>query len=166
MAEQISIELEPGLRIAWRLEDVRRGLSGGDPPALWSIDSGLGSRHSALRVLTAVTAPGTMLLLTALRPDGAGGHDVESPRAALIDGSGELTEVEEALVSTQYAADGTIARLGLELYREGEDFPLRGAGDAVESVSTDRGEYRHHEARLDFRLDGESGNAVYEILER
>lgn len=124
----------------------------------------LGAGHTALRVLTAATNEGSLLLVAATRPDGADGHDEENPQAILIAPSGEVKAIEEALVSTQYSASGTIERVGLELYPEGDDYPVRGAGDVVRTSATGEGSGRREQALLDFRLDGEAGSAILDIL--
>ena len=164
MAERIAIEAAPDLRITWDLDEVRAGLGADEAPALWSLDGTLGARHAALRVLTGMTAEGTIVLMAAARPADADGHDSEEPKAVLIDPSGDVTRIEEALVSTQYAGDGSIDRVGLELYRTGDDYPMRGAGDAESTAKDTHGDHSRERARLALRLDGESGTALYEIL--
>lgn len=164
MAERIAIEAAPDLRITWDLDEVRAGLGEGGAPALWSLEGALGAGHAALRVLTGMTSEGTIVLMAAARPADADGHDSEEPQAVLIDPSGDVTRVEETLVSTQYAGNGSIDRLGLEFYREGDDYPLRGAGDANTTAKGDQGDHTREGALLDFRLDGEAGTALYELL--
>jgi len=164
VAERFAVELEPGLRVTWDLDEVRAGLGEVEGPAIWKIEGALGAGCAALRVLTGMSSKGTILLIAAARPAEADGHDSEEPQAVLIDASGAVTRIEEALVSTQYAGDGSIDRLGLELYREGDDYPMRGAGDVESTARSGRGDHTHEEARLAFRLDGESGTAVYEIV--
>ena len=164
MAERFAVELEPGLRVTWDLDEVRAGLGEVEGPAIWKIEGTLGPGYAALRVLTGMSSKGTILLIAAARPAEADGHDSEEPQAVLIDASGDVTRIEEALVSTQYAGDGSIGRLGLELYRAGDDYPMRGAGDVEASRRTSQGEHTREEARLAFRLDGEPGTALYEIL--
>jgi len=164
VAERFAVELEPGLRVTWDLDEVRAGLSEGQAPALWTIEGTLDVGHAALRVLTAMSKDGTLLLMAAARPADADGHDSEEPQAAMIDASGDVTRIEEALISTQYAGDGSIDRLGLELYRAGDDYPLRAAGDAESTARASHGDHSREQARLAFRLDGESGTALYEII--
>ncbi len=165
MPDQASLEPAPGIRVVWDdLDGLRSGLSADEPLAGWRLEGELGSGHSALRVLSAATEKGTLLLLSALRPKDAGGHDQENPRAMIVARSGEVTEIEEALVSTQYAASGAIERVGVELYAEGDDYPLRGAGEVHAFSASDEGSVRREQATLAFRLDGESGAAVLEIL--
>ena len=82
----------------------------------------------------------------------------------LVSRSGEVKPIEEALVSTQYAASGRIERVGLELYAEGDDYPVRGAGDVRRATAGEEDNFRREQAWLDFRLDGEAGDAILDIL--
>ena len=165
MSQTATIELSPSLRVTWPLEDLRDGLDTGPIQGPWSIDGPLAPGFSALRVFTGLTERGRLLLVAAARPADVDGHDAEIVHAILLDRSGEPAPLEEALVSTQYTADGQIARIGLELYRESEDYPLRGAGDAIDAFFVSDSAHPHRVARLDFRLDGEGGTALYEIVE-
>ena len=165
MPDSAVLELAPGIRVAWDdLDQTRADLSAGEPSASWRLEGELGAGHTAIRVLTGSAGKGTLLLLAAARPDEADGHDAENPRAVLVSRSGETKAIEEALVSTQYSANGQIERLGLELYAEGDDYPVRGAGDARRATASDEGALRHEQAWLDFRLDGEVGDAILDIL--
>jgi hypothetical protein len=165
VAEGIALELAPGIRVAWDdLDETRAGLAADEPSAQWRLEGELGAGHTALKVLTASAGKGSLLLLAGARPDEADGHDAENPRAVLVSGSGELKAIEEALVSTQYSAAGAIERVGLELYGEGDDYPVRGAGDVRRASARDEGATRREQAWLDFRLDGEVGDAILDIL--
>ena len=165
MADHASLDLAPGVRVVWDdLDEVRASLAAEEPVANWRFEGELGSGYSALRVLSGATEKGTLLLLSSLRPHDADGHDAENPQALIVKRSGEVTGFEEALVSTQYAASGAIERVGLEFYAEGDDYPLRGAGDVRGLSASDEGSVRRERAALDFRLDGEPGAAVLEIL--
>jgi hypothetical protein len=165
VAEGTIIELAPGIRIAWDdLDETRAHLAADEPSAPWRLEGELGAGHSALRVLTASAGKGSLLLLAGARPNEAGGHDAENPRAVLISRSGEVKEIEEALVSTQYSASGAIERVGLELYAQGDDYPVRGAGDVRRASASDEGAVRRERAWLDFRLDGEVGDAILDIV--
>ena len=165
MPDQASLELGPGLTVVWEdLDRVRAGLTAEELSSPWRLEGRLGTGYTALRVLTAATREGSLLLVGAARPEGADGHDSEQPQAVLVSRSGDVKTFEEALVSTQYSASGAIERVGLELYAQGDDYPLRGAGDAIESGATEEGEVRRDRARLDFRLDGKPGHATLEIL--
>ena len=165
MADGIALELAPGILVAWDdLDRARTDLAAERPSAQWRLEGELGAGHSALRVLTGATGDGSLILLAAARPDGADGHDKEAPRAVLISHSGEVKPIEEALVSTQYSASGRVERVGLELYAEGDDYPVRGAGDARRASVSDDGPLRREHAWLDFRLDGEPGDAILDIV--
>ena len=72
--------------------------------------------------------------------------------------------IEEALLSTQYSANGAVERIGLELYGEGDDYPVRGAGDATRIFASEEGTGRREQAFLKFRVDGERGIAILDIL--
>jgi len=160
-----SFELGPGVKVVWDdLDALRASLTDPEARAPWRLEGDLGTGFSALRVLTVATEAGSLLLVAGARPAGADGHDAENPQAALISGSGDVTVMEEALVSTQYAANGNIERATVELYAEGDDYPVRGAGDAVGAAGSDEGPVRRECATLEFRLDGESGFAVFDVL--
>jgi hypothetical protein len=163
--DQAVMELGPGLRVAWAdLDSIRASLRSDPPSALWRLDGSLGDDHTAVRVLTGATSEGELLLLAGARPSDAGGHDAESPQAVIVSRSGNVAPIEEALLSTQYSANGTIERVSLELYREGDDYPMRGAGDTTRSSAADEGELRHEQAILEFKLDGEPGTAILDVL--
>lgn len=164
MPDTASFDLGPGIKVFWDDLDALRGNLTNAAASAWRLEGHLGGEYSALRVLTAATEAGTLLLIAGARPAGADGHDAENPQAALISGSGEVTVMEEALVSTQYGANGHVQRATVELYAEGDDYPLRGAGDAANAEASNEGPLRRERAVLDFRLDGEAGTAILEIL--
>jgi len=154
-----------GVRIVWDdLDGLRGSLAAPEPSAEWHAEGELTPGHSALRVLSGATATGSLVLLAAARPENAEGHDAEHPRAVLISPSGEVTALEEALVSTQYEASGQVGRIGLELYAEGDDYPLRGAGDVRSVPASDESAIHRERVTLDLRLDGEAGTAILEIV--
>lgn len=165
MPDQAAVELAPGLQVAWDDLDSIRAQLGSDPPAApWRLEGELGAGHTALRVLTGATRKGALLLLAGARPADADGHDAESPQALIVPRSGDAAVIDEALLSTQYSANGTIERVGLELYAEDDDYPVRGAGDALSATASDQGALRHEQAVLDFRLDGEPGTAILDVI--
>lgn len=167
VAEGLTLELATGLGLSWDPETARAYAGDGETSErAWRLDGALEPAHSALRVLSAATEDGSALVLAAARPEGADGHDEETITAILVDVKGEVTRFEEALLSTQYAMDGSVRRIGLELYEAGQDYPLRGAGDATSTSASDEGGSRCERAELRFRLDGSHGVALYEILHR
>jgi hypothetical protein len=163
MADELRLSPAEGLTVAWDRAAVAALAKpdGGDAP--WRLEGELSPRFGALRVISGATRDGALLVLCAARPERASNHDEELVTAIVVTPEGEAQQIEEALVSTQYAADGSIRRLGLELYKAGDDYPVRGAGDAT-SATPASGEGGSDVAELDFRLDGSAGTARYEIL--
>ena len=68
---------------------------------------------------------GALLAVAAVRPAGVEGHDAEAVGAVLVAPDGEATRLHEALLSTEYDADGRARRLGLELYEGPGEPPVR-----------------------------------------
>jgi hypothetical protein len=163
MAEELRLSPAEGLAVAWDRAAVAALAKPDDGAEPWRLEGELAPRFSALRVISGATEEGGLVLLCAARPADAANHDEELVAALVISPEDERHEIQEALVSTEYAADGSIRRLGLELYREGDDYPVRAAGDAT-SVAPAAGEGGRDVAELDFRLDGSSGAARYEIV--
>jgi hypothetical protein len=158
MADQVALAPADGLRVIWDRDAVGR-------EDAWRLEGTLEPAFAALRVLSGRAADGSLLVLCAARPVAAAHHDEELVAAGLVDPDGEVHEVAEALLSTEYAADGSIRRLGLELYRPEADYPVRAAGDATEGSESTGDGLRRRRAVLDLRLDGSEGTALYEIVE-
>jgi hypothetical protein len=152
VAEAVELRLAEGLGVAWDRSE-------GELPA-WRLSGSLDG-FSLLRVVTGAGEDGSALRLCAARPDGAEHHDEELVAATVVSADGEMWEIEEALLSTEYAADGSVQRLGLELYRSGDDYPIRAAGDASSTTTGDDGRRR---AELRFRMSGSAGAGTYEIV--
>ena len=164
MADELAVAPAEGLRIVWDRDTVAAYPEAGTADPAWRLEGELAPAFSALRVLSAATREGGLLLLAAARPAAAEGHDEEAVAALLAPADGAPEPVSEALISTEYAADGSIRRVGLELYKEDDDYPVRAAGDAAgePAAGADAG---RRVARLEFRLDGAEGIALYEIVE-
>ena len=162
MANEIALELD-GVRVRWDAGAVAAYASA-EPERAWSLEGSLTPKHSALRVLSGATADGSILLLAAARPAETEAHDSELIGALLVEDGGNVVAMDEVLLSTEYTADGAVRRITLELYREGDDYPLRGGGDAASTSAGERDGHRAESATLRFRLDGSEGAALYEIL--
>lgn len=167
MAEPEKLKLALGeVIVHWDedgLQALAAGAETGERP--WHLHGEPGEESSALRVLSARFGKQGLLLVAALRPADADGHDAEVPQGLMRDGEG-LRALHEVLLSTEYGRSGQPQRIGLEMYEEPDGYALRAAGDAVEvSVKESEG-WRREVARLEFRLDGEDGAAVYEIWHR
>lgn len=155
------------LRLAWdRTIAVSLAEAGGDEPARspWRVEGGL-DRDSVetLRLVSAVFEDGRALALAALRPRGATGHDRDSV-AHHLEEAGERVALTEALLSTEYDADGMPRRVGLELWAEPDSPPLRLAADRLGDVEIGDHEVRRELVLMSFRLDGASGIGTYELV--
>jgi hypothetical protein len=137
--------------------------AGGEAPACWRLSGELDpERVSALRVVCARFDDGRLLAVAASRPSGAAGHGEESVRAALVDPAGSVTELTEALLSTEYDSDGRPTRIGLELYADEDAAPLRVAADREADAA--RGGGTAEPTPLRFRMEGVSGTGRLELV--
>ena len=145
------LELGPDLSVSWEADG-------------WSLEGSLEPAWSALRVLTGELGDGARVLLAGARPSGATAHDEETVRAVIVRPSGETEEIYEVLLSTEYAADGSVRRVGMELYPEGEDYPHRAAADTREARRGEEGDRRTEVAEMELRMNGVAGRATHELL--
>ena len=166
MADELRLAPADGIAVIWDRAAVAGLGAPGEADPAWRLDGSLDPGFSLLRVVSGATENGSRLMLCAARPLDATHHAEELVAAAVVEPEGDVAEIDEALVSTQYAADGSIRRLGLELYKPGDDYPLRGAGDTTGTSSSEDNGTRHDRAELSFRLDGSAGAATYEIVRR
>lgn len=119
----------------------------------------------ALGVLPAGERPG--VAATSTRSEGAPGHDEERLCAWLLPGSGETTEVEEPLLSTQYDDSGAQSRAGLELWVEADDrLPLRAAGVRVGDAAVELDGWRLRAAFFRWSVEGAEAAGSYLIWRR
>jgi hypothetical protein len=106
------------------------------------------------------------IVLSALRPAGASGHDEEAVWAALVD-RGEALPVLDPRLSTTYDGDGHQRRAGLELWlTEEEGYPTRAAGEVVCGSSFDLGALRLDMAFMRWRSEGVTGVGRYDVLRK
>jgi hypothetical protein len=165
VADEVDLSPAAGIRVSWdRAAVAALGRNPGAEPG-WRLESPLPERYDALRIVSGATADGALLLLCGALPAGAAHHDQEAIAALVVDADGEAKPIEEALVSTEYAADGSVRRLGFELYQAGHDYPVRAAADSRDTPGGN-GAGRPDVTRMDFRLDGGSGAAVHELVRR
>lgn len=104
--------------------------------------------------------------LASVRPRGAAGHEDEVFSAFLLDA--EATPIDDPRLSTTIDANGRQLRAGLELWveEEGEQAPLRAAGDVICGTTFDLGELRLDCAFFAWRMEGRSGVGRYDLLRR
>lgn len=162
-ADAVVLELEDGARVEWELDALRMLEAGESAEPAWRLSGELDwGAVESLRLVTAAFENGRLLALAAVRPSGAEGHD-ESPHGALVNPDGDVVELEEALVSTEYDAEGAPSRIGLELYTEVGAVPLRVAADRTSPTRTHDG---IEVTVMSFRLEGVSGSGVFERVAR
>ena len=159
----------PAVRIEWDVEALReltatkphQGADQARPP--WRLGQEPDwDRAAALRVLSAGFDDGALLAVAALRPREPVGHDTDVVGAVLISPQGEATQLHEALLSTEYGPDGRARRLGLELYEEPSEPPVRVVADRVAEARERPG---GEQTALRLRMDGTPGAGVYELIE-
>jgi hypothetical protein len=111
-----------------------------------------------------VFSDGGLLALTASLPRGQNGHGEEEVAAVLCDPDGAPLVFEEALLSTEYGADGVQRRATLELWQDTDGGrPLRGAGTLISSTSVSRGGLRSEIAFFRWSVEGREGLGHYEV---
>jgi hypothetical protein len=121
---------------------------------------------SLTRSIAVAFADGGILALRAGRPPGAS-HGDEEIVAALGDPDGEVTQIREPLLSTQYDSEGRHVRATLELWPEQDEEPrppFRAAGSIVCGTSLALGERRLDIAFFRWSMDGRPGLGRYEVL--
>lgn len=109
-------------------------------------------------------ADGGLLALSAMRPNGSDAHGDEEVAAVLCDPDGAPVEVSEALLSTEYGDDGIQRRATLELWVDGEEGPLRGAGTLISASQVRRPGLHADIAFFRWALEGREGLGHYEIV--
>jgi hypothetical protein len=118
------------------------------------------------RTLAAWLDDGSGVVVSAVRPAGAAGHERDATWAALVGAAGSL-RVDEPRLSTTYDDGGRQRRATLELWVGDEDaYPRRAAGEVVCGSTLELGELRLDCAFLRWRMDGRSGSGRYDVLRR
>ncbi|MDO8209206.1 hypothetical protein [Conexibacter sp. CPCC 206217] len=104
--------------------------------------------------------------LSSVRPRGAAGHEEEVVSAFLLDA--DPVAIDDPRLSTALDASGRQLRAGLELWvdEEGEEGPLRGAGQALCGTTFDLGELRLDCSFFTWQMEGRRGVGRYDLLQR
>jgi hypothetical protein len=117
------------------------------------------------RSIGIVFADGGLLALSAVRPQGAGGHGEETVGAVLCGPDGAPVDVSETLLSTEYGPDGVQRRATLELWLDDEDGqPLRGAGTLISAAEISHPGLTGTVAFFRWALEGREGLGHYEVV--
>jgi len=124
--------------------------------------------HVLRRSIGVVFSDGGLLAVSTERPPGATGHGDERVRAVICEPDGTPLEVSEALLSTEYGADGVQRRATLELWPDAEEGqPLRGGGTLIGATEVgDSGDPGAASTVAFFRwsLEGREGLGHYEVV--
>lgn len=164
-AEELSLSPAPGLRVSWGAAGIAALATLPSDDAAFptpQIDGAL-EPGQELRLIALAVADGPQVTVAALRPADARGHDEDLVAALVRDSAGATEDVEEALISTEYAADGSVRRIGLELYTPGEQYPLRIGADAARVGSERQGERRVERVALKASVGGRTGGGLLEV---
>jgi hypothetical protein len=116
------------------------------------------------RSIGIVFADGGLLAISAVRPQGAGGHE-EAVGAVLCGPDGAPVDVSETLLSTEYGPDGVQRRATLELWLDDEGGqPLRGAGTLISAAEVSHPGLTGTVAFFRWALEGREGLGHYEVV--
>ena len=141
------------------------GALGEDAASPWTIEAPPNwQRFEAMRLLGAHFADGSVAAVVSLRPTGADGHDADGVTAVLDDRGKGAAGVYEALLSTELDGDRLVRRVGVELWTSEEPPPRRLAADRTGTASSESNGLSREATRMEARLDGESGTAVFEVV--
>jgi hypothetical protein len=135
-------------------------------------------RLAMTRTLSAWIDDRLTVLISALRPAKAKGHDRDEISAFVLEGAplAPVAAIDEPLLSTAYDEDGRQRRAGWELWPVAEDPEAdsedddrrrgarRGAGELLCGTSLDLGSLRLECAFFRFRMEGREGVGRYDVL--
>jgi hypothetical protein len=128
------------------------------------------STVGSVRTVSAWMGPDGAIMLQAVRPADAPGHDADEIAAVLVEGAGPgavIAPVAAPRLSTTYDGDGRHRQAGFELWVSEEDeYPRRAAGEAVCGTTLELGRLRLELAFFLWRMEGRVGLGRYEVLRR
>jgi hypothetical protein len=164
MSEVVAVEFSSPSGEALRVEWPAEALAVAGDSRAWRLEGKIDwDEVEALRVLEAGLGDGRAVAIAALRPANTAGHGDDVVAGVLV-ADGEVEDLDEVLLSTEYGPDGLPRRLGLELYRDEIPIPIRVAAN-VEDVSASReGGLQEVRATLEVRRDGSTASGAFEIL--
>jgi hypothetical protein len=155
--EGTGVEFPGGLTLHWEASES------GAPT--WHLHGEIDwSAYESLQVVSAAVE-GDTLALAALRPAGAKGHDADLLAAGFTRaGEEEPAGIEQALMSVEHGPDGSMRRIGVELWLGG-GVGLRIAADrgSESEISAESG-VRRESTPLRVRMDGREGEGVHDLL--
>ncbi len=166
MTEHVSVAFDSPqgeeLRFDWSPASLERlDASADDPP--WTLGGELDwDEVDSVRVFSGRLEDGA-IAVAALRPAGTAGHGEEAIAGVLVNDAG-VERLDEVLLSTELDGEGKVRRVGLELYRADGSIPLRIAGDATGSSTTESGRVTRTTTALELRAAGATGAGRLEVL--
>ncbi len=163
MAERVGLTVA-GATLEWEPADLVRGAERADPagPAAWALAGACDwTSIESLRVISAAFGD-TAIAIAIARPAGADASADQVAGMRLAPGGPE--GVDEALISTEYDSNGAVRRIGVELWPESGVVRRLAADRAGEPATTAADGLRREATPMAFRLDGEPGTGLHELL--
>lgn len=164
MAEKVGLTVS-GATLEWEPGELLRGADRADPagPAVWVLAGRCDwTSIESLRVISASFGD-TAVAIAIARPAGAAGADTDRVAGIRLAPSGPES-VDEALVSTEYDSNGAVRRIGVELWPESGVARRLAADRAGEPGTTAADGLRREATPMAFRLDGEPGTGLHELI--
>lgn len=164
MAERVSLELGSGARVECDLASLLRSADAADPGSApsWELAGIDWERMASLRLISASFGEDALAVAVA-RPAGAETPDADAVAAAYVSPVG-AERSDEAFLSTEYDADDRIRRVGLELWGGVAGARRVAADRSGETLATDADGIEREVTPMAFRLDGERGSGLHELL--
>ncbi|MEO8091483.1 MAG: hypothetical protein ABI726_02085 [bacterium] len=164
MAERVSLTVSAAT-LEWEPAELLRGADRADPaePAAWALAGGCDwTSIESLRVISACFGD-TAVAIAIARPAGAAGADADRVAGVRL-APGGPESVDDALVSTEYDSNGVVRRIGVELWPQSGTARRLAADRAGEPQTTAADGIRREATPMAFRLDGERGTGLHELV--
>ena len=164
MTEKVGLTVA-GATLEWEPGELLRGADRADPagPAAWVLAGGCDwTSIESLRVISASFGD-TAVVIAIARPAGAAGADTDAVAGLRLAPSGPES-LDGVLVSTEYDSIGAVRRLGAELWPESGIARRLAADRAGDPGTTAADGLRREVTPMAFRLDGEPGTGLHELL--
>lgn len=167
MAERVSLELDGGGTVEWDLASLLRAADAADAAAepAWELAGEPDwERLEWLRVISASFGE-TGLAMVVSRPAGAATPDSDAVTVVYLAPTGPEA-ADEAFVSTEYDSEGRVRRIGVELWPQIGGARRIAADRSGDPVVAEAGGIRRETTPMAFRLDGERGSGLHELVRR
>ena len=166
MAEVVRIAPPGGPEVEWELPVLLRSADAADPKAgpVWRAAEVPWGELASVRVIAASFDDHALAAVVA-RPAGATNPDEDRIAVALV-GEPAPQEIGEALLSSEYDADGHVRRIGIEIWPETTGVGARRlAADRTGEAATSELDGAVREVTpMAFHLDGKTGTGLHELL--